>query len=285
VNNLGGSSVSIATVYIWNTNTTGQCRPTPCIFNPPPQLSTYFTPGNIPAGAVNFVIHVQGINVKDGNSYRISLATTRGRIFSMYYPWRFSSLIINGGGNGNFVTNVGPLAIYFDFKSFNYTQGSTGACSGAPGYGSCTAFCMPSASSIFFIRVANTDINYNVTLLPQTVMKLELYGSNAPGQNVLAFIMDPGTLNPSSNAAYTTANPYNLQHASINGVNPASLQVVKFGAGSEGTSGSVSFPSKTGNFLTFIGIYYLYNGQAQGETIPFMDFDNGQTAGNPQCLS
>src|SRR6058998_3189386 len=79
VNNLGGSSVSIATIYIWNTNTTGQCRPTPCIFNPPPQLSTYFTPANIPAGAVNFVIHVVGINVKDGNSYRISLATTRGR--------------------------------------------------------------------------------------------------------------------------------------------------------------------------------------------------------------
>src|SRR6266550_3804556 len=43
VNNLGGSSVSIAAIYIWNTNTTGQCRPTPCIFNPPPQLVTYFT--------------------------------------------------------------------------------------------------------------------------------------------------------------------------------------------------------------------------------------------------
>src|SRR5260370_5807872 len=99
VNNLGGSSVSIAVIYVWNTNTTGQCRPTPCIFNPPPQLSTYFTPGNIPAGAVNFVIHVQRITVNDGNSYRISLATTRERLFSLYYPWRFDILLIKGGRN------------------------------------------------------------------------------------------------------------------------------------------------------------------------------------------
>src|SRR5207247_1195619 len=88
-----------------------------------PQLVTYFTNGNIPAGAVNFVIHVQGINVQGGNSYRITLATTRGREFNLYYPWRFSSLIINGGG-GNFVTNIGPLAVYFDTKSFNYTSGT-----------------------------------------------------------------------------------------------------------------------------------------------------------------
>src|SRR6266516_337576 len=88
VNNLGGSSVSIAAVYIWNTNTTGQCRPTPCIFNPPPQLVTYFTNGNIPAGAVNFVIHVQVINVQGGNIYRITLATTRGREFNLFYPCR-----------------------------------------------------------------------------------------------------------------------------------------------------------------------------------------------------
>jgi hypothetical protein len=116
-------------------------------------------------------------------------------------------------------------------------------------------------------------------------MKLELYGSNAPGQNVLAFIMDNRTLNPSTNFAYSLANPYNLQHASVNGENPGSFATVKFGAGSEGTTGSVGFPSKTGNFLTFIGIYYLFQNQPQGETIPFMDFDNAQTAGNPQCLS
>src|SRR5207253_11272601 len=85
VNNLGGSSVSIAAIYIWNTNTTRQCRPTPCIFNPPPQQVTYFTNGNIQAGAVNFVNHVQGINVKDGNSYKITPATPREREFSMYY--------------------------------------------------------------------------------------------------------------------------------------------------------------------------------------------------------
>ena len=280
VNNLGSYSVTIANVYISNTNTTGNCQPVPCIMNPTS------TSGNIPAGATNFLIRVSpGVAIFSSNSYRISLATTRGRLFNLYYPWRFNSLIVNNGGGGQFVTNIGPLAIYFNSNSFNYTQGSNGPCSGAPGYLSCGAFCMPSANSIFIIRIANTDPSNNVTLLPQTAMKLELYGSNAPGQNVLAFIMDPGSVNPSTNSAYTLANPYILQHANINGVNPASFAIVKFGAGSEGTAGSVSFPSKTGNFLTFIGIYYLFNGQAQGETIPFMDFDNGQTSGNPQCLS
>ena len=285
VNNLGGGSVSIAAIYIWNTNTTGQCMPTPCIFYPPPPAFTYFTNGNIPAGAVNFVVHVIGINVKDGNSYRITLATTRGREFSMYYPWRFSSLTINGGGLGNFVTNVGPLAIFFDFKSFNYTQGSNGPCSGAPGYTSCSAFCMPSASSIFTIRVANISTNSSVTLLPQTAMKLELYGSNSPGLNILSFIMDPSTLNPSTNAGYSLANSYTLAKSGPNGPTPASFAIVKFGSGTEGTAGFISFGPKAGNYLTFIGIYYLYNNQPQGETIPFMDFDNAQTSTNPQCLS
>src|SRR5437588_11691346 len=38
VNTLSCSSVSIASIYIWNTNTTRQCRPTTCIFNTPPKL-------------------------------------------------------------------------------------------------------------------------------------------------------------------------------------------------------------------------------------------------------
>src|SRR5260370_12338732 len=115
VDNLGGLSVSIATVYIWNTNTTGQCRPTPCIINPPPPLGTYFTNGNIPAGAVNFVIHVVGINGKDGNSYRISLATTRGRLFSRYFPCRFSILILTPGHAATVATTSVPSPLYFSF--------------------------------------------------------------------------------------------------------------------------------------------------------------------------
>src|SRR6266566_6259653 len=107
VNNLGGSSVTIANVYISNTNNTGSCRPTPCVTNPSG------TSGNIPAGATNFLVRVPlSVPIVSSSSYRISLATTRGRLFNLYYPWRFNSLIINGGGGGNFVTNIGPLAVY-----------------------------------------------------------------------------------------------------------------------------------------------------------------------------
>ncbi len=278
VNNLGGSSVSIAAIYISNTNITGttQCRPVPCIFYPPPQLVTYFTNGNIPAGAVNFVIHVQGINVADGNSYRISLATTRGRIFSLYYPWRFSSLIINGGA-GKFVTNIGPLAVYFDTKSFNYTSGVQTV--------SQSAFCMPASTPVvLYIRLANTDPTYNVTLLSQTGLQAQAYGVNGFGQFAHAWILAPNSVNPSTNFPYVYsgagANPYLLQHEGANGPVPGSFAIVKIGGSGPNQAGAVSFANTNVSWITFIGFYYLYNGQVQGQTIPFMDF----VTNAPNCL-
>jgi len=274
VNNLGGSSVSIATVYIWNTNTTGQCRPTPCIVYPPPPAFTYFTNGNIPAGAVNFVVHVIGINVKDGNSYRITLATTRGREFSMYYPWRFNSLIVNGGGGGNFVTNIGPLAVYFDTKSFNFTSGTQTT--------SQSAFCMPASTSVvLYIRLADTDPAYNVTLLSQTGIEAIPYQQSGNGQYTHAWILDPASVNPSTNFAYSLSNPYLLQHAGPNGPVPASFAIVKIGGSGPNTAGSVSFSVSNVSWITFIGFYYLYKGVVQGQTIPFMDF----VTSSPNCLS
>ncbi len=289
VNNLGGSAVNIADVYIFNTNLTGSdpCKPSPCIIAPGSAFA------NIPAGQTNFQISVSpGVsimcndNVHCSNIYHITLATSRGRLFNLYLPWRFSSTtIINNGNGGNFVTNVGPLAIYFDFRSFNYTQNNSGPCSGVAPYTSCSAFCMPSASSLFYVRVANTVTSASVTLLPQTAMKLELYGSNSPGLNILAFIMDPQSVNPSTNNGYSLANPYVLQPAGPNGPAPGSYALVKFGSSTQGSAGFISFGPKSGNYLTFIGIYYMFNGQPQGETIPFMDFDNGQTSTNPLCQS
>src|SRR5215831_11651052 len=96
VNNLGGYSVTVSNVYIFNTNTTGSCRPTPCILTPASNT------GNIPAGAVNFLIKVfPSVPILSSNSYHISLATSKGRLFNLYYPWRFSTnIIINNNGNG-----------------------------------------------------------------------------------------------------------------------------------------------------------------------------------------
>jgi hypothetical protein len=282
VNNLGGYSVNIPSVYIFNTNTTGSCEPTPCILTP------ISNTGNIPAGAVNFIIRVApSVQILSSNSYHISLATSRGRLFNLFYPWRFSgNVIINNNGNGgNFVTNVGPLAIYFDSKSFNYTQGSSGPCSGVAPYSSCSAFCMPNALSIFYIRIANTG-NSTVTLLPQTAMQMQLYGSSNNGQTKQAFIMDKSSVNPAAFTVYSTSNEYQLAAAGPNGPVPAGFAVVKFGSASEMSGSLFTFPSNgAGNFLTFIGIYYMYNGQPQGETVPFMNFDNNPTTLSPISCS
>ncbi len=235
------------------------------IINPSPALGTYFTNGNIPAGAVNFVIHVVGINVKDGNSYRISLATTRGRLFSMYFPWRFSSLIVTGGGGGNFVTTIGPLAVYFDFKSFNYTSGTQTL--------SQSAFCLPNATPVvLYIRLANTATDGNVTLLSRTGIEAQAYGVNGFGQFSSAWILAPNSINPSTNFAYNPAAGYNLQAAGPNGPTPASFAVVKIGGAGPNQPGAVTFSNAGASWITFIGFTYLYKNQVQGETIPFMDF-------------
>src|SRR6266702_2284357 len=133
VNNLGGYSVTIANVYIFNTNTTGSCRLTPCIANPSG------TSGNIPAGATKFLIRI---------------------------PFCVSILSINNGEGGNFVTNVGPLSVYFDFRSFNYTQGTQTT--------SNPAFCMTPGSSIIYVRIANTG-NATVTIESSTMMQMQPY--------------------------------------------------------------------------------------------------------------
>jgi len=270
VNNLGGYSVTIANVYIFNTNTTGSCRLTPCIANPSG------TSGNIPAGATNFQIRIPvSVSILSSNSYHITLATTHGRLFNLYYPWRFSSSIfINNGGGGNFVTNVGPLAVYFDFRSFNYTQGTQTT--------SNPAFCMTPGSSIIYVRIANTG-NATVTIESSTMMQMQPYSANGFGQFVRAWILDPTSINPSTEFAYSYGgNPYTLAPAGPNGPVPASFRILKFGAASQNGLGSAGLTNQD-NWLTFIGVYYMYNGQPQGETIPFMDFRTSPTA--PVCNS
>src|SRR6266571_2638437 len=272
VNNLGGSSVSIASVYLFNVNGTGICQPTPCVASPASGT------GNIPVGSVNFPIKVQGIAI-GSYSYHIVLGTSRGRLFSLYYPWRFSSLTVNqiGGGGGQFVTNIGPLAVYFDFKSFNYTQGTQTQ--------SNPAFCMPPGNSLIYVRIANTATDSNVTILSPTMMEMQPYSANGFGQFVRAWVLSPGSINPSTESRYTYApgSWYYLAAQPLSGPIPANFAVLKFG-GQNGANNAGSAPlTNSDNWLTFIGLYYVYQGRPQGETIPFMDFQTNSAA--PNCFS
>jgi len=163
------------------------------------------------------------------------------------------------------VTNIGPLAVYFDTKSFNYTSGTQTT--------SQSAFCMPASTAVvLYIRLANTDPTYNVTLLSQTGLQAQAYGVNGFGQFAHAWILDPTSVNPSTNFAYSLSSPYLLQHSGANGPVPASFAIVKIGGTGPNSAGSVSFGNSNVSWITFIGFYYLYKGVVQGQTIPFMDF-------------
>jgi hypothetical protein len=283
INNLGGTTVSIARIYITNISPTGStnCTSSPCIIDPNPGTANctgngicFFTNGNIAAGEINHLIRVtmptsiSGQTVNDGSGYKVILSSTRGRLFSFFYPWPVTISSISTPG-GNFVSNIGPLSIYFDYKSFNFTQGAQTV--------SQSAFCVPSGTGmVFWVRIANNAMDSSVILKSTSVIEFKGYGLTGAGLVLDDFIDNQTTVNPNGVIAYNDAQPTILPPAPSNG--PALLTLIKFSAGSAGGTGAGSFGKDT-NWITFIGFYYLYRGLVQGETIPFIDLKT--TGGYP----
>jgi hypothetical protein len=288
VNNLGGTTVSIARIYIMNISPTGGTKCTsigvsggPCILDSPGTQTCAtsgvctFSGGNVAAGEINHLIRVTGIAINDGSGYKVILASTRGRLFSFFYPWPVTPVNIGNPG-GNFVTNIGPLSIYFDYKSFNFTQGAQTQ--------SQTAFCVPSGTPlVFWVRIANNAADSAVTLKSTSVIEFKGYGLSGAGLVVDDFIDNQTTVNPSAVIPYNDAQPTVLQPASANG--QGSFALIKFSAGSAGGTGAGTFGKDT-NWITFIGFYYTYRVDpvtglplVQGETIPFIDLKT--TGGYP----
>jgi hypothetical protein len=212
------------------------------------------------------MIKVNGLVVNDGSGYKVALTSANGRAYGFYYPW---PLTLSPGG-GNFVANAGPLAIYLDFKSFNFTQGSQTQ--------SQPASCVPSATSlVFWIKASNTATDSSVKLRSPTMMQMQPYTANGLGQFVRVWIDDPSTINPTTVIPYNeTTNPYTLPAASLNG--PTVYTMIKFSATSQNGTGSATMSSND-NWIIFIGFYYVYRGVSQGQTITFVDLKS--TSGYP----
>ncbi len=289
VNNLGGTTVSISRIYIMNISPTGGVKCTnlgasagPCIVDSPGTQNCAglgvcsFTSGNIGAGEINHLIHVSGIAINDGSGYKVILSSTRGRLFSFFYPWPVTPVNVGNPG-GNFVTNIGPLSIYFDYKSFNFTQGSQTQ--------SQTAFCVPQSTPIvFWIRITNNAQDSAVTLKSTSVIEFKGYGVTGAGLVVDDFIDNQTTISPGLGVVgYSDAQPTVLPPAPPNGA--GTFVEIKFSASSPGGTDAQSLP-KSANYITFIGFYYAYRTDPttgapllQGETIPFIDLK--VTAGYP----
>ena len=282
VNNLGGTTVSIARIYIMNISPTGGSNCTslgasagPCIVDSSGTQNCAgngicsFTNGNIGAGEINHLIHVNGIAINDGSGYKVILSSTRGRLYSFFYPWPVTPVNVGNPG-GQFVTNIGPLSIYFDYKSFNFTQGSQTQ--------SQTAFCVPTGTPlVFWVRVANSATDSAVTLRSNSVIEYKGYGLTGAGLVIDDFIINQTTINPSGVIAYNDAQPTVLPPATPNG--PSSFTLIKFSASSQSGSSPNTMGTKDVNYITFIGFYYFYRGLVQGETIPFIDLK--ATSGYP----
>ncbi len=267
VDNLG-IAVSIARIYILNISPTSatQCTSTtngPCTVDPLP-ATNHFEWGNIPEGVIDHKITVRVDNVNlspinDGSGYKVILASTRGRLFSFFYPWP----VVPPPTGQLFQTNIGPLTVFFDFKSFNFTQGSQTQ--------SQTAWVLPvNTALVFYLKVTNGATDSSIRLRVQSSLLLFPYSAGGLGAASPFYIVGPGTVNPNSIQAYNdqTGPFYDLPPADPSG--PTVSTIVRFGARTQGSSTSQSLPNQEQTFLIFIGFYYMYKGNFQGQTVPFV---------------
>ncbi len=259
VDNLG-VAVSIARIYIVNISPTSsnQCTSGPCTVDPLP-AGVNFQNGNVQEGEISHKIKVTGILINDGSGYKVVLASTRGRLFSFYYPWPTP---LPNGGQGLFQTNIGPLTIYFDFKSFNFTRAGNNT--------STTAWVTPNNEYVMFlVKVTNSATDSDIKLRVYSSLLFQPYGGQQGGVTAF-YIVDKRSTNPNNMFQYDENNAnsyYLLPQADPNG--PSGFQNVKFGAGSQGGLDKQKF-TQAGTYLVFIGFYYMYKGQFQGQTVPFV---------------
>ncbi len=284
VSNSGGTSVSITSIHINNLSPTGSNNcygsSAPCVVNPTPSSTAYsFTGGNITVTAIGQIqyISVQGISVGDGSGYRVTLTSATGRSYSFFYPW---PMTISGSGQGPFQANAGPLKVYLDFDSFNFTWQSQTV--------SQPAWVLPEQNPVvIWIKVSNAATNSPITIRETSSLLMEPYSTGGLGNLVTFFVSDSGTLNPTSVVAYNwQTNPYTLPAATASSLSPPSI--IKFGSPNIGvacfSTNCVGFPNKDGPWVVFIGFYYMYKGAGcsplspgydptfgclQGQTIPF----------------
>src|SRR5712692_473675 len=284
VNNQGGTTVTIAAIYITNISPGSgvtQCSGStaPCIVNPSPATGYSFTNGNIGAGEINHYIFVSGLcvpsqdqcpGITDKSSYQIILASSRGRLYSFFTPWRTGNTIVNQATL--FQTNIGPLSILFDYGSFEFTSTYPNASATRP----IPAWVTPSGQSvIFWVKVTNNALS-PVTLRSQSGILFTRYSSSSTSSSTW-FIADNSTICCGAGVkAYNDAAPIILPAAGAAG--PASPTFVKFAlTKDDGTNTVQSTPSGAGGqgpAILFVGFFYVLNGQFQGETVPFVAVDN-----------
>ena len=156
---------------------------------------------------------------------------------------------------------TGPVTIFLDFESFNFTQGSQTTSQGA--------WVLPTGTNVvFWLKMTNTATDSAVTVQVYTSLIFTPYSSSGLGPSIPFYVVDSATVNPTNIVSYNQAtNPYVLPTAPLSG--SSSMAIVKFGASAQSGSARQAFPATAGTFLVTVAFFYVYRGQSQGETVSF----------------
>src|SRR5260370_12493021 len=213
VNNAGSTTVTIVRIYVTGVSGANQCTGAnaPCIVDHSPASGASFSNANVPAGATHQLVPVSGLNINDGGTYKLVIATSRGRAYGFSYPWGSVQTVIN---NLNQKTlNIGPIQVYIDFNSFNFTRGTQTQ--------SQPAWIMPSKTQIIlWVKISNLPPD-PVTIAVQSGVLLEPYTGCNCG-NVVLFIVNSNSVCPSPPGCQgiTDFTPITLPAATAAGPSP-----------------------------------------------------------------
>jgi len=168
-----------------------------------------------------------------------------------------------------FTLNIGPLSIFFDFDSFNFTM--TSQTQSHPAWVLPDKSLTASPGFILWVKVVNQATS-PVTIAVQSGLLLQQYtGSNA-GTSAL-FIVNSNSVCPAPTGSpptctgVTAYTPITLPAATSSGPSPP--YILKFYASTQGGTAGAGI-TQNGTYLAFIGLFYTINGNFQGETVPFV---------------
>jgi len=176
VENTGSVSVNITSIVIMNISPTGssQCSGSNSCILYLAQSGTGFNQGLVQVAENNHDIIVSGISINDGSGYKVILASARGRDYVFFYPWPIQA----PSNSTTFIqTNVGPLMIFLDFNSFNFTM--TSQTQSHPAWVLPDKTLTGNPGFILWVKVVNQATS-PVTIAVQSGLLLQQYtGSNA----------------------------------------------------------------------------------------------------------
>jgi len=230
VDNNGGALVNIARIYVYD-----QTDHTLKIYDPKSGTGDGFVNGTINTGEVNHHIAVKGTPLSSTRTYRIILATDKGRQFSYSYPPPSG-----GDGGGGYA-----LILSDDQDNFQYASGTMTSFK--------AAFVKPPSTDHTLYRILMNNTTPRTIIFDPNCTMLQIQG--AVGAITIRFVVSNQTQPPTQ-----SINPTPFVSQTLG---PFDSQYLYFGSNTVGGNEWQDEPVKKDYYLVGYVLYFKYQGETE----------------------